>query len=254
MCMADLPEEIVREEILAYLMTKDTQQPRDEPEIAANIHAQLQHMGLSTWSISVHRRLRDAVARLRPSTVLEVGASIGHRTAWLLDQFERADARPATLTLVEQGGKFGVILQRLLQRYEAMSWASVVVGEPEQLAAEHQAWQLAAATNQELSQTPFEREYDVIVIDAPSPNRASLVASYLPFSQKTAFCSRLNRTCQVARWTKMTKPAWRLSTDSTDGLRWLQSRRRPTISLSCPSSEAPWLRGCLVNFAWSLPQ
>ena len=184
MCMADLPEEIVREEILAYLMTKDTQQPRDEPEIAANIHAQLQHMGLSTWSISVHRRLRDAVARLRPSTVLEVGASIGHRTAWLLDQFERADARPATLTLVEQGGKFGVILQRLLQRYEAMSWASVVVGEPEQLAAEHQAWQLAAATNQELSQTPFEREYDVIVIDAPSPNRASLVASYLPFLAK----------------------------------------------------------------------
>ena len=184
MCMADLPEEIVREEILAYLMAKDTQQPRDEPEIAANIHAQLQHMGLSTWSISVHRRLRDAVARLRPSTVLEVGASIGHRTAWLLDQFERADARPATLTLVEQGGKFGVILQRLLQRYEAMSWASVVVGEPEQLAAEHQAWQLAAATNQELSQTPFEREYDVIVIDAPSPNRASLVASYLPFLAK----------------------------------------------------------------------
>ena len=140
--MADLPGEVEREEILAFLLAKDAQQPRDEPEIAANIHTQLQHMGLSTWSISVHRRLRDAVGRLQPSTVLEIGASIGHRTAWLLDQFERADARPSSLTLVEQGGKFGVILQRLLQRYEAMPWANVVVGEPNQLAAEHQAWQL----------------------------------------------------------------------------------------------------------------
>ncbi|MEE2974651.1 MAG: hypothetical protein VX831_05360, partial [Candidatus Thermoplasmatota archaeon] len=80
---------------------------------------------------------------------------------------------------VEQGGKFAVILQRLLQRYEAMDWASVVVGEPEQLAAEHQAWALASATGTELSQTPFESGYDVIVIDGPSPVRASLVATYL---------------------------------------------------------------------------
>ena len=61
-----------------------------------------------------------------------------------------------------------------------MPWASVVVGEPNQLAAEHQAWQLAAATNTELSQTPFESGYDVIIIDGPSPQRAGLVASYLP--------------------------------------------------------------------------
>ena len=75
---------------------------------------------------------------------------------------------PTALTLVEQGGKFAVILQRLLQRYEAMNWASVVVGEPEQLAAEHQAWALASATGTELSQTPFESGYDVIVIDGTS--------------------------------------------------------------------------------------
>lgn len=112
--------------------------------------------------------------------VLEVGASIGHRTAWLLDQFERTERTPTALTLVEQGGKFAVILQRLLQRYEAMDWASVVVGDPEQLAAEHQAWTLASATVTELSQTPFESGYDVIVIDGPSPVRAGLVATYLP--------------------------------------------------------------------------
>ena len=179
--MADVPDEVAREDILAHLLSKDDQQPRDEPAVAANIHAQLQHMGLSTWSISVHRRLRDAIGRLEPSTVLEIGAGIGHRTAWLMDQFERSIHQPTTFTIVEQGGKFGVILQRLLQRYEAMTWAKVVVGDPVQLAAEHQAWGLAAATTTELSQTPFETVYDAIIIDAPSPQRAQLVSNYLPF-------------------------------------------------------------------------
>ena len=165
--MADEMDGLERGDVLAFLLSKDGNQPQDEPLIAANIHEQLQHMGLSSWSISVLRRLRDAVGRLAPARVLEVGASIGHRTAWLLDEFERKERTPTALTLVEQGGKFAVILQRLLQRYEAMSWASVVVGEPEQLAAEHQAWALASATGTELSQTPFESGYDVIVIDGP---------------------------------------------------------------------------------------
>lgn len=177
--MADAENGIERGDVLAYLLAKDETQPQDEPLIAANIHEQLQHMGLSTWSISVLRRLRDAIGRLSPDRVLEVGASIGHRTAWLLDDFERKERSPKALTLVEQGGKFGVILQRLLQRYEALAWASVVVGKPEQLAAEHQAWALASATGTELSQTPFESGYDAIVVDGPSPGRADLVATYL---------------------------------------------------------------------------
>ena len=177
--MADEENGIARGDVLAYLLAKDEKQPQDEPLIAANIHEQLQHMGLSTWSISVLRRLRDAIGRLSPDRVLEVGASIGHRTAWLLDDFERKERSPKTLTLVEQGGKFGVILQRLLQRYEALAWASVVVGKPEQLAAEHQAWALASATGAELSQTPFESGYDAIVVDGPSSVRADLVATYL---------------------------------------------------------------------------
>lgn len=180
MVMADDENGIARSDVLAHLLAKDETQSQDEPLIASNIHEQLQHMGLSTWSISLHRRLRDAIGRLAPDRVLEVGASIGHRTAWLLDEFERKKRTPKALTLVEQGGKFGVILHRLLQRYDAMSWASVVVGEPEQLAAEHQAWALASATGAELSQTPFEAGYDAIVVDSPSSSRANLVATYLP--------------------------------------------------------------------------
>jgi predicted O-methyltransferase YrrM len=167
--------------VLATLLSKDHEQPRDEPLIAANIHEQLQHMGLSTWSLSVLRRLRDAIARQQPSSLLEVGAGIGHRSAWILDIAERQNRPYRQFTLVEQGGKFGVILQRLLNRYNALSWSRVLVGDPLQLAAEHQAWSLTAKTNQDHSQTPFEQMYDAVVIDGPSSQRAALVRTYLPF-------------------------------------------------------------------------
>ena len=178
--MSDPFGEIERSDLLGFILAKDSEQPQSEPVIAANIHEQLQHMGLATWSLSVLRRLRDAVGRLQPRSVLEVGASIGHRTAWLLDDLDRNGRVLNALTLVEPGGKFGVILKRLLQRYDALPWSSVVVGDPAQLAAEHQAWKLASATGLELSQTPFEPGYDVIIVDGPSALRADLVSKYLP--------------------------------------------------------------------------
>ena len=177
-------EQPERAEILAQLLSKDADQPRHEPKIAANINEQLQHMGLSTWSISVLRRLRDALARQQPKRLLEIGSGIGHRSAWLLDLVERNVNTFETYTLIEQGGKFGVILHRLLTRYDALNWASVVIGEPGQLAAEHQAWSLASATTSELSGTRFAPHYDAIVVDGPSNQRAVLVKTYLSLLHK----------------------------------------------------------------------
>ena len=77
--------EVSRDQVLPSLLNADPERSRDEPEIAANIATQLEHMGLSTWSISVLRRLRDAIGRQGPKRVLEVGGSIGHRSAWLFD-------------------------------------------------------------------------------------------------------------------------------------------------------------------------
>ena len=85
--------EIKREDVLPALLVADDERSRDEPEIAANISTQLEHMGLHTWSISVIRRLRDAVGRLEPTSVLEIGASIGHRSAWLFDLFTTNNQR-----------------------------------------------------------------------------------------------------------------------------------------------------------------
>ncbi|MDA8531135.1 hypothetical protein N9K54_07405 [Candidatus Poseidonia alphae] len=170
-----------RDEILTHLLAQDTNQPRDEPEVAANIGEQLKHMGLSTWSISIHRRLRDALGALSPERILEIGGGIGHRTAWLYDLFERQEGSPTRFTVVEQGAKFGVIIHRLMTRYGAEDWTNIVVGDPIQLAAEHAAWSLATTTTAEISETPFVSNYQAIVVDGPSPQRASLVKTYMPF-------------------------------------------------------------------------
>jgi hypothetical protein len=79
--------EIGKDGVLAHLLSPDSTRSRDEPEIATNIGVQLQHMGLKTWSISILRRLRDALGRLQPQSILEVGAGIGHRSAWIYDMF-----------------------------------------------------------------------------------------------------------------------------------------------------------------------
>ncbi len=175
----DVPPQ--RDEILAHLLSQDASQPRDEPEVAANIGEQLQHMGLTTWSISIHRRLRDALGVLQPENVLEVGGGIGHRTAWIYDLFERQKRTPEKMTIIEQGAKFGVIIHRLMTRYEAEDWTNIVVGDPLQLAAEHAAWSLATTTTAEISETPFAPSYQAIIIDGTSANRANLVKTYMPF-------------------------------------------------------------------------
>jgi len=170
-----------RDEILAHLLAQDATQPRDEPEVAANIGEQLQHMGLPTWSISIHRRLRDSLGVLQPENVLEVGGGIGHRTAWLYDLFERQKKSPNRFTIIEKGAKFGVIIHRLMTRYGAENWTNIVVGDPIQLAAEHVAWSLATTTTAEISETPFSSPYQAIIIDGASPQRANLVKTYMPF-------------------------------------------------------------------------
>ena len=61
---------INRSDLLGHIFGKPADLPRDEPEIAANINEQLQHMGLITWPISVIRRVRDGIYRISPRNVL----------------------------------------------------------------------------------------------------------------------------------------------------------------------------------------
>ena len=167
-----------RSELISHFLAKPAELPRDEPAIAANIHEQLQHMGLSTWSISVIRRVRDALYRINPDNLLEVGGSIGHRSAWLLDLFDN-HSRPNQYDIVEQGNKFAVIIKRLVDRYNAASWTNIKVGELQTLAAETVAWQAATVTGLEPNDAPLKTDYDVIIVDEKPESLAKSIESCL---------------------------------------------------------------------------
>lgn len=151
----------MRDEVLAALLAPAKELSRDEPEVAANIGIQIEHMGLETWSISVRRRIRDAVAKLEPKRIIEAGAGIGHLTAWLLDHFSGGN-RPDSFQIVEEGNRFAVILARLCERYSE-SPSRIIVGRPSTLVAEARAWNLAGA---EIGDAPIGPKADCIIVHA----------------------------------------------------------------------------------------
>lgn len=163
--------EIGRDQVLPTLLNADHGRSRDEPEIAANIATQLEHMGLSTWSISVLRRLRDAIGRQEPDRVLEVGGSIGHRSAWLYDLFTEHPV--SRFDIIEQGAKFGVILHRLQTRYDASSWSNIIVNDFATLCAEEKAWKLTTTSGVGADERRLSEAYDAIIVDAPLSRLAS---------------------------------------------------------------------------------
>jgi predicted O-methyltransferase YrrM len=155
------------EDALAALLAKDPEQSRDEPEIAASIGAQLEHMELNSMPTSLRRRIRDIIARVQPNRVCEVGSGIGHLSAWLFDYWS-SNTPPEHFDMVEAGGKFGVILTRLLRRYGAEDWAHVRVNDFESLCAELDSWKAANTTTDEaaaISAPPLSAPYEIIIVD-----------------------------------------------------------------------------------------
>ncbi len=155
------------EDALAALLAKDPEQSRDEPEIAASIGAQLEHMELNSMPTSLRRRIRDIIARVQPNRVCEVGSGIGHLSAWLFDYWS-SNTPPEHYDMVEAGGKFGVILTRLLRRYDAEDWAHVRVNDFESLCAELDSWKAANTTTDEaaaISAPPLSAPYEIIIVD-----------------------------------------------------------------------------------------
>ncbi len=163
----------MREEVLAAILAADKELSRDEPEVAANIGHQLEHMGLTTWSISVRRRIRDAIARISPKQIIHTGAGIGHLSAWILDHF---DGKPdlKNFQIIEEGNRFAVILTRLCQRYSSVP-TSIVVGTPTLLASELKAWSISKTGD-----APILEEADAIIVDAPMERLAGDVGAMLP--------------------------------------------------------------------------
>ncbi len=186
----DGENEVQMHEALASILSRNLEQPREEPEVANNIGQQLLHMELTSAPLSIRRRIRDVVATLRPTRILEVGSGIGHLSAWLLDLWDRQEQPPESYELVESGSRFSVILKRLLQRYDATEWARVTVGRFEQLAAESQAWQAAASTAAtetaaaSLGSSPLQVPADLIIIDVGESVQSACIEAALPLLSK----------------------------------------------------------------------
>ena len=137
---------------MAALLSKNPDQPKDEPDVAASIGAQLEHMELDSMPTSLRRRIRDIISRVEPNRVCEVGSGIGHLSAWLLDHWS-SNPKPEHFDMIEAGGKFGVILTRLIRRYDSEVWAHIRVGDFESLCAELDSWNAANTTTDEAAAT-----------------------------------------------------------------------------------------------------
>jgi hypothetical protein len=106
-----------------------------------------------------------------------VGSGIGHLSAWLLEHWS-SHSPPEHFDMIEAGGKFGVILTRLLRRFDAESWAHVRVGDFESLCAELDSWKAANATTDEAAATslpPLSAPYEIVIVDVGDIGRVAAI-------------------------------------------------------------------------------
>ncbi|MDP6869813.1 MAG: hypothetical protein QGI21_03465 [Candidatus Poseidoniaceae archaeon] len=162
----------MRDQFLSAALSVAKDLNRDEPEVAANIGIQLEHMGLETWSISVRRRIRDSMNYIQPKKIIQTGAGIGHLTAWLLDYFSTKNI-VEKFQVVEEGNRFAVILSRLQERFSKINM-QVKVGKLSLLAAEHKAWAITRD-----GEPPLLENADVIIVNSSLKNLADEVRMML---------------------------------------------------------------------------
>ncbi len=166
---------------MAALLSKNPDLVREEPDVAASIGAQLEHMELESMPTSVRRRIRDVVSRVEPTRMCEIGSGIGHLSAWLFDHWE-GNAHPEHFDMIEAGGKFGVILTRLIRRFNAEDWAHVRVGDFESMRAENDSWNAANTTIGEVAATsspPLWSPYEIAIVDVGEAGKVNAIRGAL---------------------------------------------------------------------------
>ncbi len=173
-------------EMLEKLLSEDTERGDVEPPIASSIGEQMLLMGLRTIPRSMRARIRDIVSRVPSGDVLLVGGGIGHLSAWLLDLWcegesgeERGKSRkPDSFIIIEEGARFGVIIDRLIRRYEAEGWTRVVGNPWSEAIAEAMTWSVASASLPESARpSSIPTGLDLIIIDLPDQERPGAAKS-----------------------------------------------------------------------------
>ena len=172
-------------EIMRLLLSEDESRSQEESEVAASIGEQMLHMDLPIMARSVRARIRDICSRVSPSNAVLVGGGIGHLSAWLFDLWCTSEedncppiSRPSSFRIIEPGTRFRVIIERLIRRYEADSWAEVISMEWQEAIAESTS---ALASNISLPegalQSPLTLPINLVVVDLPEESRVEAVTS-----------------------------------------------------------------------------
>ncbi|MEK9730154.1 MAG: hypothetical protein VW230_00175 [Candidatus Poseidoniales archaeon] len=179
---------------LDELLSINDKHDREQPLISNNIYEQLKHMELDAWSISVNRRLRDAISRIQPRTVLEIGGQIGLRTSWLFDLIERDDWNPENYVILEEGPKFGVILKRLIQRYNVMNQTHVAIQHPMTYIEEYTLWKQTQLVKQGDNSSHYLSHIDCIIVDSNIEHHIDLVDKCLKVMDEGGYLFTLEPT------------------------------------------------------------
>jgi len=174
-----LPQASERE-IINELLSEDTSRGQIEPKIATSIGEQMLHMDMTPLPRSIRVRIRDICSRIKANNVVLVGGGIGHLSAWLFDmwcgspdgQSEAYGARPDNFRIIERGSRFGVIIDRLIRRYNAEKWASVISQPWSEVAGEATSSELANFTSPGTSiGTVLPQPLGLVIIDLPESER-----------------------------------------------------------------------------------
>jgi len=174
------------EEMFSLLLSQDAERDDSEPAIAAGIGEQMLHMNLRPLPRSMRARIRDISSRIPAKNAVLIGGGIGHLSAWLLDLWcgdpanppETLPPKPDSFRIVEPGGKFGVIIDRLIRRHGAEGWTQIIQLPWSELAAEVATWSAAtAALPQNAQPSPLPLPIDLVVIDVPEEERAPTARS-----------------------------------------------------------------------------
>ena len=168
-------------EMLEKLLSEDSDRGDTEPLIASSIGEQTLLMGLRTMPRSMRARIRDISSRVPVGDVVLVGGGIGHLSAWLLDMWcgdPSEDApdngrKPDSFIIVEEGARFGVIIDRLIRRYDAEKWARVVGSKWSEVVAEAMTWSAASASLPESARpSSIPTGVQLVIIDLPDAERS----------------------------------------------------------------------------------
>jgi len=179
----DLPM-MTEKDMLNLLLSTNSELGESEPEIAASIGEQMLHMDLNPLPKSIRVRIRDICSRVNPGNTALIGGGIGHLSAWLFDLWSKTSEdelsrnRPHTFRIIEPGSRFGVIIDRLIRRYDATSWAKVISRPWSEIFAETASWNASSVASPQINmESTIPLPSNLIIIDLPEEDRSEVANS-----------------------------------------------------------------------------